>query len=289
VTPERESLPEELVGAQELRFRSRRTFGTDDLAELVELIARVGPGLSIAEARDRPRGTGRVVALRHDVDHDLANAVAFGRAEVALGLRSSYYLLHTDWYYRAPGAEALSKELLDAADELVAMGHEVGLHNNAITAALASGTDPVLVLERELECLRRHGFDVVGTVAHGDPLCRKGSYVNSEIFVECPRPKLGAPDRTVVVADDAGRTSASCRLRPVPMADLGLEYEAGFIGHDLYLSDTGGRWSRPLDDIRRRIGAGVTMFQVLTHPVWWAFDGEPVRPRPPVSPGASTP
>jgi hypothetical protein len=237
--------------------------------------------VTIANAVDHPRTEGRVTALRHDVDHDLANALLFARAETELGWKSTYFLLHTDWYFRGPGSSGLSRELLETADQLAAMGHEIGLHNNAITAALTTGDDPLTLLDRDLECLRCHGFDVIGTVAHGDPLCRKGNYVNSEVFTECPRPKLGAPDRTVVLTDEDGVRLGACELRPVPMAELGLRYEAGFIGHDLYLSDTGGRWSRTLEETRRRLDAGATMLQVLTHPVWWAFSGEAVRPREP--------
>ena len=52
-----------------------------------------------------------------------------------------------------------------------------------------------------------------------------------------PRRSIEAP-----TAAWSGPAASSCAQRP--MADFGLEYEANFIGHTRYLSDTGGRWSR---------------------------------------------
>lgn len=269
-------LPVDLVETKQQGFRARRTFGQEDLESLEQIIGLAGEPVTIAEAQPVDRfGPRRVVALRHDVDHDLETAVAFGRWEVEHGMRSTYFLLHTDWYYRADGGE-LTTELLQAADSLASMGHEIALHNNAITVALATGADPLTILDRELEQLRRHGFDVIGTVAHGDPLCRQLGYVNSEVFSECQRPLLGSPDRMI----EGGPGGRDVYLRPVPMQELGLRYEAGYIGHGLYLSDTGGRWSQPLDEVTARIPTAGKM-QILTHPVWWAFDDEPVRPRAP--------
>jgi hypothetical protein len=64
------------------------------------------------------------------------------------------------------------------------------------------------------------------------------------------------------------------------MSDLGLSYEARYLGPLLYLSDTGGRWSVPFGPMAERFAQGDALMQVLTHPVWWAFQGEPVAPKP---------
>ncbi|GAB4277998.1 MAG: hypothetical protein Kow0056_09850 [Coriobacteriia bacterium] len=41
---------------------------------------------------------------------------------------------------------SLSKQMVDAAMEMQDLGHEVGLHNDAISVALASGRRPADVL-----------------------------------------------------------------------------------------------------------------------------------------------
>ena len=135
--------------------------------------------------------------------------------------------------------------MLRALDRIASLGHEIGLHNNAITLALLTGEDPHRILDRDLSALRRHGFEIDGSVAHGDPLCHKVGYVNNEIFNECPRPELGGPDRVIAFDDPATKTHYRLELHPRPMADFGLTYEANFIGHTRYLTDTGGRWNPP--------------------------------------------
>jgi hypothetical protein len=71
------------------------------------------------------------------------------------------------------------------------------------------------------------------------------------------------------------------------MRDFGLDYEANSIGHTRSLSDTGGYWHVPfaqLDDEFAREGG---FLQLLIHPVWWAFSGETIKPRPTVVPAAA--
>ena len=134
-------------------------------------------------------------------------------------------------------------------DRIASLGHEIGLHNNALSIALRTGLDPFAILERDLTALRRHGFTVTGSVAHGDKLCHTVGFVNNEIFRECIRPATYQPDRTLELADASG-TTRRLQLRQRPMADFGLDYEANYIGHTRYLSDTGGRWSLPFSDGR---------------------------------------
>lgn len=274
-------LPAELVAAKRSYMKTRRTFTGGDWEKLTELLRLADVVVGTGEAAAMEQRPARLIALRHDIDHDLENAVRTARLEAEAGFRSTYFALHTDWYYRTPaGASTL---VLRALDEIASMGHEIGLHNNAITAALLTGGNPVRILAGHLEDLRAHGFDVRGTVAHGDPLCRVAGYVNSEVFHECPRPALGPPDRVISYVDETDR-ERSVRLCSVPMADLGLDYEAGFIGHRLYLSDTGGRWSRPMEEVGERFAGEGGFLQVLIHPIWWSFDADDVvRARPPRS------
>jgi len=270
------------VASRQAEYRRRRTFGEADIAMLFDLASSADQVVTCQEANTR-RATlsPHTLILRHDIDNDLENAVVMARREAAAGIRASYFPLHTEWYYRWDSGKKLSKLLLRALDEIASLGHEIGLHNNAVAAALQTGEEPIKILDRELSELRRHGFDVVGTCAHGDPLCRAGGFVNSEIFAELPRPNLGAPDREISVADPASGRVLKTKLQPVPMSELGLRYEAGWIGHTLYMSDVGGRWSQSPQRLVADLETLGGPTQVLTHPVYWALSGEAVSPLPP--------
>jgi hypothetical protein len=261
--------------------RARRSFGPDDFERFLELLNEADAVLTVRDAFGMaPDLREGIIALRHDVDHDLENALAVARIEAEHGFRASFYLLHTDWYYRCRlGEGPPCQSLLEAAAELVSLGHEVALHNNVITQALLTERRPRDVLEAELGYLRAAGFSITGSVAHGDPLCHQLGYINYEIFAECAKPARGAPDRVIVLEDwDAG-LRRQVRLEPFSMRDVGLDYEANLIGHRLYLSDSGGRWHVPLDDVHADFRERRAFLQVLMHPVWWALEGEPFTPR----------
>ena len=202
-----------------------------------------------------------------------------GEIEAARGYRASFYMLHTDWYFRAEPSGPPSTYLLDACHRLASLGHEVAIHNNAIAAALRWGGQPAEILERDIAYLRSSGFDIDGSVAHGEQLCHTVAFVNSEVFVECPRPMLGEPDRTLRYEDPATGATTEIALRPVPMAEMGLEYEAGYIGHSSYLSDSSGTWHRPIEEVHEQFVDAGGLLQVLTHPIWWAFGDESYKPR----------
>ena len=280
--PERstDGIGNNLLAAKRLEMAGRRTFGGHDLARLEQLIARADDVVPIREAfARRDDWSERFLTIRHDMDHDVENSVRFAEWEAERGIRSTYYVLHGDWSWGGPTATEPSAYVLKALDRIAALGHEIGLHNNAVSLALQTGLDPFAILERDLGALRRHGFDVVGSVAHGDPLCHSEGFVNNEIFEECRRPERGDPHRILEHMDGTGVVHR-LQLSQRPMADFGLTHEANFIGHTRYLSDTGGRWSVPFGQVDDAFAAEGGFLQMLIHPVWWAFSGEVVTPRP---------
>lgn len=217
----------------------------------------------------------RGIALRHDIDHDIENAVRLAELEAEIGITSSYYPLHTAWYYRweSKGQE-LSKLMLDALAKIASLGHEIGLHNNAVRVGLDTGEDPIKVLEREIEQLRGHGFDVVGTAAHGDSLVLASGVVNYDVFAE----RGEAPRHATWTDPNSGKVYETS-FTPVKMADLGLEYESYTVPHKLYLADSGGRWEYLPEYIEQEFERGKGPLQILTHPIYWAVSGEHVPPR----------
>ena len=274
-----EGVPWLVLEQKRIELRRRRTFGPTDLESLEALIRSAEDVVTVRELAAMPaQARPHLLAIRHDMDHELENSVLFAEWEAARGVRASYYVLHTDWYW-GDRPDRPTDFVLRGLARIAALGHEIGIHNNAIAAAVRHGGDPVRILADVADALRRAGFDVTGTVAHGDPLCRAARFINSEVFVETPFPEYGEPDRTVVHVAESGRRS-EVPLRPVPMSSLGLDYEAGYVGRIPYLSDTGGHWNAEPALIARHFGETRDALQILAHPVWWAFSGEPIRPRP---------
>ncbi len=268
-----------LLGAREDLPR-KRAFGPADLDRLHALLATADAVVPVRDAFEHPATLpDRHIAFRHDMDHDVENSVRFAEWEARNGFRATYEVLHTDWYYRRGARGGPSRLVLRALDRIAGLGHEIALHNNAITAALVQDRDPLEILEEELAHLRRHGFEVVGTVAHGDRLCRELGFNNSELFVECPDPTGRDPRREIVRIDPITGRRTAVRLSPVPMARFGLTHEAMVLGNVRYLSDTGGRWHRPFDEVAASYEQEGGFLQVLAHPVWWALGGEPFTPK----------
>jgi hypothetical protein len=284
-----EGIPASTLATQRRRLAGRRTFDRDDLDAVARLLESADEVVPIREAFARREAwPERFLAMRHDMDHDVENSVRLAEWEAAHGWRSTYYVLHGDWYWGTDPVGEPSKLVLRALDRIASLGHEIGLHNNVLTLALRTGRDPREILESALGSLRRHGFDVTGSVAHGDPLCHAAGYVNYEIFAEHTSPTGLAADRTISYDDPTTGAHYRLDLRPVPMADFGLEYEANTIGHTLYLSDTGGHWSVPFDGMAERFRTEGGFLQVLMHPVWWALSGENVKRRPAIVPIATS-
>lgn len=267
-----------VIDRQRAALRKRRTFGPRDLEALETLLSSARAVIPMRDAAAMPaKARGGLVSVRHDMDHDVENSVRFAAWEAARGIRATYFVLHTDWYW-GEDPDRPSRFLGSALRRIAAQGHEIGVHNNAVTAALRFGGDAGEHLARVVNALRREGFEITGTVAHGDDICHEASFENGEVFRECPIAAFGAPDRVIRWEDRAGGRVAETTLRPIAMGDLGLSYEAQHTGPFLYLSDTGGRWNFPFDGIFERFARGDAFLQVLAHPVWWAFQGEAVSP-----------
>lgn len=205
-----------------------------------------------------------VIGLRHDVDDNqgsLDTALRMAEWEFEHGYSSTYYLLHGSYYW--------GEEMLICAEHLEGLGHEVGLHVNAIAEALRTGRDPRAILREAIDELRT-AVRVVGVVAHGDPLCHEVFFVNDEMFVESPRPNCGDAQRTLQWGGQ------SVKLHPVPCGDYGIEYQANWLSRGDYLSDSGGKWSQPFDVVAAAF-PGQGQLHMLVHPDWWAeaFAGVP--------------
>lgn len=245
-------------------MRPEAPFRADDLAELDSALLsqadRVVPMYDVARGDTGPR----VVGLRHDVDDNLGSfetALRLAEWEFERGYSSTYFLLHGSHYW--------NEEWLGAVPQFEDLGHEVGIHVNAIAQAVRQRRDPHAILAEALAELRATGVRVVGCVAHGDDACyrkvdgvKKAVFVNDEMFTESQRPQFGAPDRLIE------HEGVICPLVPMPRSNYGLEYDANWLSRGDYLSDSGGRWSQPFSEVVERFGAG--QLHLLVHSDWWS-------------------
>lgn len=268
-------------------MRERRPFRRDDLEELDErFLAKAARVVALEDCHDGDRAPN-VIGLRHDCDagQSVATAVKMARWEHEHGYRSTYYLLHTAPYWNFP-------EFPEMVERIALLGHEIGIHTNALAESLRTGEDPDLILERAIKRLRDLGYRIRGVAGHGDPFCNRDRaegeimFANDEQFAECRRPKYGEADRLIT------RGSVSRRLAPRPLADFGLEYEALWSGYPFpfRFSDSGGRWMSPgFDetadrfDLQTKVSSlpetheDPSQLHLLIHPDWWHQAFLPVR------------
>ena len=219
-------------------LNKRRNYYLDEYAGLVRPLVEQMPHLTWAEATDPSRAEppSDVLLIRHDIDQDIDNAVRLARWETENGIRATYCVLHTAWYYgRKQKGQVVhrSQQMVDACLEIQEMGHEINLHNNAVVVGLKTGADPYDVLAEELAFLRGHGLDVRGTSTHGDLLCSQLGFHNMELFSECVYPARGGA-RTL---EHKGK---EVTIGTRSMSEFGLSYEGYDLPRDVYLTDSGG-------------------------------------------------
>ena len=111
--------------------------------------------------------SGKVLALRHDVDEQPQNALKMAEAEKELGVQATYY------FRKVPKSDHP-----DVIRKIAAMGHEIGYHYEDLT--LSEGDVPAAIASftRNLEYFRQ--FYPVKTVCmHGSS---SSKYDNREIW-----------------------------------------------------------------------------------------------------------
>lgn len=272
-------------------MNQRAPFTADDLQELDDsLFSRAAAVVAMEDVFDGHRNPNSI-GLRHDVDgtnhatrEALNTAVRVAEWEADRGYRATFYILHTAPYWMQPGFAA-------ALDRIAELGHEIGIHTDALAEAMRTGRDPDQILDEALNTLRDLGFRVRGVAGHGNPLCNRdaapgeGSFANDEQFVECARPGEGEPDRILE------RGNIKQQIQPRPLADFGLDYEALAIAYDrpngvmpFRISDSGGRWLNPgweetvekwnLERTHypnmKVPSMQIRQLHFLWHPDWWA-------------------
>jgi hypothetical protein len=236
-----------------------------DLEALARLYERLGASGgfidTLLSAADTPPVLDRLVCLRHDMDGNeavLEQSLEMAKWEADRNLRSTYFVLHSEPYYRE--GEEIAPKVIDTLRRIESFGHDVGLHIDVFQSALRDGRRPEDVLAYELTTLRAHGFEVAGCAAHGSMWARACGLVGYEVFSEWDQGGL----RTFTGEVDG--MPCQVRLNPLPLAHFGLAYEAYRLPRTAYISDNGGQWNVDIEAFELP-ESGMT--QILTHPCWW--------------------
>jgi len=166
------------------------------------------------------------IVVRHDVDVDVVTALRMAELEHDLGLRTSYFFLHTGLYYGAfrRGVFHRNDCMQHVYRRIQGLGHEVSLHNDAMRVYQNWGVDGAAAVAEEIRWMRSAGLDVVGTVAHGSkPVYGAENY---EIFKGSPF-KPWEPTRRgdYKTKDQLCFRGKTIPLRTLDPARLGLAYE----------------------------------------------------------------
>jgi len=209
------------------------SFTLDDLDRFEEFVGEHSRCMWYSDVAHESVVDTEAIAIRHDVDHSIRHALRFAAWEADHGINASYYILPTAPYW----AEEPTRSF---ALEIQAMGHEVGIHNNALTYAARTIARPEMSLDQYAivtlrlwkATLESWGIDVSGCADHG-----------------------GGEPRNVDLWGVYHRTPAE--------ADLAYECYALHGRGANYISDNRGTWRAPLVKREGR------QTHVLIHPEHW--------------------
>ena len=183
--------------------------------------------------------TEGVAALwRHDIDFSPQRALELARVEAANGVRTTYFVQISSRYY-----SVFEPEIAAILRQIVALGHDIGLHFDAEVCAHLATPDYDRRIAFEARALEEVAETGVAAFTLHNPTTLVGVSLNE-------------PYR-------AGLVNGSC-------SDLRATYS--------YCSDSNGLWRyRSLAEMIA--DPSVSRLYVLTHPEWWQLEPMPPRQR----------
>ena len=229
---------------------------------LLELSSRKFLVLPLEKMRNTFNDSMVVVGFRHDIDWNPFKAIEMAKMEKDLGLRATYFVLPTAYYYGTFYRSGLSRNAcMDSVYmELFHYGAEIGIHNDLLTVMIEYKLDPFVFNRNELSYFRSLHIPVWGTASHGSPIA-KATVPNYQIFSDYA--KVGC----VIYL------GVSYPIGLHSLTEYGFNYEAYFISFNKYFSESGGQWNNPggLNGILAELEKSVPgdRIEILTHPDWW--------------------
>ena len=215
-------------------YRTKCAFTLAHYDECLKRALDNGYGIFRLSDYDKTRPVTRAILLRHDEDISLKSAHEMAVIEQKRNICATYFIrLHARFY------NALSLESYSLLREIVAMGHEIGLHYELHSHSVLEGMADELFRHEKALLSALVGTDIVGISCH-------------------------EPSRTLAGA------------KPLRAANLGVQYIADdpeFTDGFKYISDSSAHWREGC--MCEHIGRTDRLY-ILTHGFWW-FHESPVE------------
>lgn len=209
-----------------------------------------------------------VISLRHDIDYDINSALRFARREHKLGVRATYFVLHTADYYGVTSVgittrnPSVYKYLRKIQNEY---GHEIGWHNDLVTLQVIYNIDPEKYLKNELKRLKSNGIHISGSAYHGSEYCYKYHYLNSFFW------KNYGPSSIFYNYNSVPVNGQNIIIKKYVNSDFGFTYEAGKLNFNHFYADVfffnNKRWHMNMEDWSS-LKPGDRVI-ILTHSALW--------------------
>ena len=220
-----------------------------------------------------------LIALRHDVDHSIYDALNMAYYEKKLNIKSTYFLLPSASYFD------FSENFINQTKQLIDFGHEIGIHLDAYSDIYNGKYDSVDdYLKKYINFFNTNNISINGVSSHGNQLCYDHGFINHWCFEEL-KPKN--PYSELVNLNAEGVTTFSDKkisytkdhiifnnlklnFWSTKLKSFGIDYVASNLRYDKYFSDSNKRWyenQNPFieDTSRNRL-------QILIHPEHWRDD-----------------
>lgn len=173
----------------------------------------------------RPPVPGKPTCLlRHDLDIDVVAALEMARIEHDMGVRSSWYVLHTSPYYGTFDNDGVFHRhncMRHVYRTMQELDHEIALHTDGLHVYQFQQRDGAQALTEEIAWLRSSGIRLTGTTAHNS-----WSIYGAENFALFKgRPQRGGT-RPGECPDAVTHEGRSAHLQVLDEQELGLTYEA---------------------------------------------------------------
>jgi hypothetical protein len=214
-----------------------------------------------------------VIGLRHDIDLDLNKAYKLSTVENNVGVRSSYFVLHTANYYLAKPniMNSHNKKTISILRIMQdKFSHEIGWHNDLVTLQVIYKIDPVDYLHQEIDWIRKNGLLIYGTSSHGSNYCHMYKFLNWYFWKDFkkPNPSYYSYDKVII----NGKT---IYFKKAFLKDFKFDYEAYFLNFNKYYSDAlitnGQRWH--IGKLNLNTLKPGDRVQILTHPCYYYAKG----------------
>ncbi len=163
---------------------------------------------------------------RHDIDCSPQAALAFGKIEASLGVKATYYFNMRCYFYNL-----FESQVQNIVAELHSMGHEIGLHFDALQSDISTAHKLEKSLQNEKDTF--------------------------ETF-------FGFPIKSFSFHNPTEVTSA---YKLDSYADLYNAYSEKLMSSLPYCSDSNGHWR--FTSLENFLLANHESIYVLTHPEWW--------------------